>query len=404
MPVSDGALGESATTRPTAPEPVPLERVHAQLDAVRALPEIACSEAWSAACGAWWDDARDRRYRERTLETLLLTSEELAEWLARPLDQDALIAAHRHVTSMRAGVERDLSRRRLATGALRTTVVFADHRGGARTVFAPVEDVPAQVARMCDAAALLPDQPLVRAAWLGQGIGAIHPFIDANGGTSRFLASLALVRAHLPPLVLSVAQRNRTWIDALVDANTSHRVDLLALVIHDAIHQSLAATLLSGTGDPAAWDAHARQRAERWIEITDRRWRATVGAPLAATLAHEHLAGAPLGRAIARIVRRGLRPPVSPAPLGASWRLPAPAVHLDLVVAPLRGGPTTWNLVLLAGSVGDRGQLGAIHGGEPVVAMFVAPETEPDEIVHARFERWLATRLDQSSRGLALWT
>jgi hypothetical protein len=401
--VSLGGPRAPQTTSPPAPEPISLEQVHAQLASSIALPELACTEAWSAACRTWWHDERDHRLRERALEVLLLTEDELAAWLDRPLDRDALIAAHGHVTSMRAGVERDLSRRRLTTGALRSTTVFVEHRGGGRTVFAPMEDVPAQVDRLCATAAQLPDHPLLRAAWLAQAVGAVHPFTDANGGTSRFLSSLALVRAHLPPLVLSLAQRSRSWIDALVDSNTSARLDLLARVIHDALQQSLASTLLTGTGDHATWEPRGRARAERWVATVDERWRAAIGTAARVTLEREDLAGDALDRALARLVRRGLRPALVPTPRGASWSLPSLGVHLDLAITPLRGGTTTWHLVLLASSVGERGQLGAVHGDEPVVTMFVAPDTEPDEIVDARLERWLVTRLDQTCRGLAVW-
>lgn len=387
------------------PLPVPLAQVRANAEALDALPELACADAWTAACRAWWVDDRDPRLRDRSLATLLLSRDELAAWLARRLDPTALVSAHRHATSMRAGIERDLSRRALTTSAFRTGAVWAEHRGGARTVFAAAEDLPVQVEQLCATAAELPAHPFVRAAWLTQAIGAVHPFHDGNGGTSRFLASLELVRASLPPLVLSVAARNRSYIDALMEANRTNTLGRLALVVQDAVQQGVAAALLAGTGEPAAWDARTSERATGWIELADRRWRALLGAPLADVVVRDERTGSQIAPAIARLSRRGYRLPVNPRPRGASWQLPTPeAIQLDLAIAPLRGGTTSWQIAMIAGSIGEDGSLAAIQAGEPVSAMFVAPDTEPDAMVEARFRRWLDVRLEQCVRGLTLWT
>src|SRR5262249_8087670 len=96
-----------------APAPAPVEAGRAGRAGLSGGAEVACVDAWSAACRAWWEDAADPRLRERASEALLLGDDELAAWLVRRLDPPALIRAHEHVTCMRAGLERDLSLREL---------------------------------------------------------------------------------------------------------------------------------------------------------------------------------------------------------------------------------------------------------------------------------------------------
>jgi hypothetical protein len=387
------------------PVPVPVEAACDEWALLSARPELACVAAWAAACRAWWDDPGDPRLRARAGEILLLGRDELAAWLGRRLDRPTLIRAHEHVTSMRVGVERDLSLRQLTTGALRSHTVLAVHRGGARTVFMDASKVAAEVARLGDALERLPAHPFVRAAWLVQAIGAVHPFADANGGTSRFLASLELVRARLPPLVLTVTQRNGPYIDGLMHANQTSELAPLALAFHDIAQQSLATALLAAGGDPAAWDEPARARAERWVAAVDRGWRTAIGAPLAGALVRGALATPDQrGAAIARLLRRGYRVPVAPEPRLAHWSLAAPLpVQLDLAVAPVRAGGVVWLVAMVAASVGADGALGSAGHGEAVSGAVIAPATEDDAHADGRFEHWLAVRLEQCARGLAHW-
>jgi hypothetical protein len=69
----------------------------------------------------------------------------------------------------------------------------------------------------------------------------------------------------------------------------------------------------------------------------------------------------------------------------------------------LRGGSTRWTCAVLGGRAGDRGELGTALERQFVPLYFIAPDGEPDDNVDARFRRWLATRVDQTVRGLARW-
>jgi hypothetical protein len=388
-----------------APAPVAAATVCEQWQALSARPEVACIDAWSAACRAWWQDARDARLRERASEVLLLGGDELAAWLARRLDPPALIRAHQHVTCMRAGVERDLSIRDLTAGVLRSHTVLSLHRGDARTVFMDAGKVAGEVARFADALDALPAHPLVRGAWLAQAIGATHPFADGNGGTSRFLSSLELVRAWLPPLVLTVEQRNGSYIDALMHGNRTGDLGPLVLVLYEVVQQLIAAALLARGGESGVWDARARASGERWVAMVERRWRGAIGAPLEGALVRADPAlPSERGAAIARLMRRGYRVPIAPEPRLACWRLAAPLpVELDLVIAPVRAGGIAWLVAMVGACVGADGALGSAPHGEAVAGALIAPATEDDAHADARFERWLDVRLDQCVRGLARW-
>jgi len=306
---------------------------------------------------------------------------------------------------MRAGVERDLSLRNLAAGALRSHTALSLHRGGTRTVFMDADKAAAEVARLGDVLEALPANPLVRAAWLVQAIGAVHPFADANGGTSRFLASLELVRAYLPPLMLTVEQRNGSYIAALMHSNYTGDLAPLVLASHEVVQQLIAAALLARGGEGAAWDERTRASAERWVAGVERRWRAAIGEPLDEGLVRaDPAAPSERGAAIARLMRRGYRVPIAPEPRLARWRLAAPLpVELDLVIAPVRAGGIAWLVAMLGASAGAGGALGSTGHSETVAGALIAPATEDDARADERFERWLELRLDQCVRGLARW-
>jgi hypothetical protein len=108
--------------------------------------------------------------------------------------------------------------------------------------------------------------------------------------------------------------------------------------------------------------------------------------------------------AISRIVRTGVRLPATPAPMLTSWRVASPVpAQIDLAVAVLRGGPSTWTVAFIGGRAGDHAELGAAIERQHVATYFVAASEEPDAIVQPRFRRWLDRRLDQIVRGLARW-
>src|SRR5690242_15158792 len=100
-------------TAAAAAVPRPLEIAPEGLRDLEERAELACMAAWSTACRSWWSDDEDRRLRDRAERDLLLARDELAVWHAQRLDRNALLRAHHHVVVMRAGLERDASRRRL---------------------------------------------------------------------------------------------------------------------------------------------------------------------------------------------------------------------------------------------------------------------------------------------------
>jgi hypothetical protein len=377
--------------------PGPLELVAERWRDLEARAELACVTAWSTACRSWWLDEHDGRLRDRAEQELVLTRDELGVWHAQRLDASSLLRAHRHVIVMRAGLERDLSRRRLVTGALRTGGVYMTTRHGG-IAFMPANQVAGAVDRMSAALDQLPSHPVLRAAWLSHAIGAIHPFGDGNGGTSRFLGSLELTRAWLPPLVLSAAQRRGPYPAAMIEADITRRIEPVAELIADLVHRSLATALMSAAGKRAVWDEAALARVARWSAIADRAVRARVGAA-----AIERL-DATGPATIARLVRRGYQLAHEPAPRCMHWRIAAPLpVQLDLAVSPVRAGDATWLVAMVAGGVGDHGELGAVDLGDSAAPMLVAVDAEPDAVADARFARWIDARLTQYLRGLAHW-
>lgn len=383
-----------------APLPVPVEATHREWETAGHAPVMTCVPAWSAACEAWWHDPHDTRLRDRTLAGLFLDADELATWTAAKVDLPMLLRAHAHVTSQRAGHERDVVRD-LSTGALRTVAVLSEHRGGARTVFVPAREVPDLVANVGRDLEALPDHPFVRAAWLTQALGAIHPFHDANGGTSRFLASLQLARAWLPPLTLTPAQRNGPYIDGLMRSNRTGLLDLLSEVVYEVVQTGLADALLAGAGSHAAWDDGGHARAARWGELADAAVRAGIGAPLVDTLTSGEVAPT---EGVARLLQRGFRFPLAPTPRCTQWSLTAPMpVRFDLSITPVRGGPVVWVIAVLGASIGRDGVLGAVPRLESVVTTFVAPMTEAEVVCDGRFQQWIERRVDQCVRGLAAW-
>ncbi len=356
-------------------------------------PELTATSAWVQACRAWWDSSAGG-LRERTLSSLHLREDELVAWRNEALDEGTLTRAQEHVTATRAGVEVDTTRRTLITG-LRTARIVANHHDGSRTVYVEASEVRRHVATLAATLGALPPHPILRAAWLLQAIGAVHPFTDSNGGTSRFLASLELSRATLPPFALTGLQRDLTYVPALMQAN-EHRLWPLVQIVYESTHQTLAALLLEKVGADATWTSHEQARADRWISIANTGWQHTLGAASSPrTIAMREV--------VARFARRGTRLPISPEPRCSEWHSAVPLpLQLDLLLVPVRGGDRTWLLGCIDASVGD-GELAAAVDREPVAEYFVAPANEPDDVVDSRFARWNEQRIAQCIRGLARW-
>lgn len=363
------------------PSPVSLEepRRLAREDA----PHLACAVAWSAACAGWREHA-DARLRERTHEALFVTGAELAAWNALRLDQSGLQRAHAHVVAMRLAAERRGTKRAVVDSALRTAKVEAHGREG-YAVFPRAEELPARIDQLARDLDALPDHPFLRAAWIAQALGAIHPFIDANGGTARFAASLQLTRAALPPLLLSSAERNGPYIDAVVVADAGDLRPLVELV-YTVTQRALADALLGSGGAPGAWDDASSARAERWLALIDTRWRAVAGMPQASD-----------EDALPVLARRGAHLPLSPAPRCLRWSATDVPAQLAAAIAPARGGDVAWTIVTLGASFGPLGH------PDSAATTFVAPATEQDAIADARFARWADDRITQCMRGLAAW-
>lgn len=369
------------SSTPREPRPVPTEE--GRRIARGAAPEVVCALAWSEACARWRAHA-DPRLRDRTHEALFVTDEELAGWHTLRLDRVGLPRAHTHVVATRLAAEHNGAKRAIVTSALRTTKVEAHGRDG-YALFPRADELPERIEHLARDLDALPDHPFIRAAWIAQALGAIHPFIDANGGTARFAASLQLTRAGLPPLLLSSAQRNGPYIDAVVLADAGD-LGPLVNVVHEVVQRGLAEALLAPGGAAVAWDGASGARADRWLAHVDARWRVAAGMPLTAD---DH--------AVPLLVRRGARIPLRPAPKCLRWTTADVPAQLAAAIAPAIGGDVPWTIVTLGAGFGTLGH------PDIAAATFVAPITEPDAIADARFATWLDKRIVEWVLGLAAW-
>lgn len=375
------------------PLPLPTSIVERAWSELARRPELACSDAWSEACRGWWQDASDARLREFTRLSLFLDEEAAAAWRTATLDEKALIKAQRHIVAARAGVERQTASRLLATG-FRTNTVIATYRDGWSTEYMAASDVAAHTARLGRQYEELPAHPFVRAAWLLQAVGAIHPFRDSNGGTARFLSSIALARAFLPPFAITAAQREGSYIAALMHANRN-RLGPLVEIVYGSMQQTVADLLLGQACHPDRWTELSRRRAERWTDILSTAWRTALGA--SATIAD-----VTRDAIVARVVRGGTRLPLSPEAHTVEWHSVDPlSVRLDVAITPVRGGPESWLCVGLESSV-DLDQHVA-NQDEMSTRNFVAPSNEPDGVADERFAAWCTQRISLFVRGIAEW-
>lgn len=384
----NGGVADVAVERP---RPLPVDVVeHGWFESAQD-PEMACGSTWSDVCRAWWSHPSDDRLRRRAFDALFVHDAELRAWQTRRLDEGVLVRAHGHVIAARAELERDLWRRRLVTGGFRTSDVFIDRRDGGRFLFVNASEVRPAVERLAATMNKLPQHPFVRAAWITQAVGAIHPFVDGNGGTSRFLASLELSRAWLPPLVLSLVQRNTTYTKAVAAGSADLRP--MQRVVYDTVQSGIAAALLDGTGGSSELTDSSRARFGRWTAITDRCWSTAAGLPVTID--------DPGDRCLARFARRGFKSSRGARCVRWATRTPIP-VQLELAVSSLRGGDEPWLVAAIAATIDD-GELGLQSHAEYIPSYFVAPSSEEDQAVDGRFERWVARRVSQAIRGVASW-
>ncbi|KAM0748222.1 hypothetical protein T439DRAFT_328202 [Meredithblackwellia eburnea MCA 4105] len=130
----------------------------------------------------------------------------------------------------------------IPTGSWRRQAVWVN-RGGFRLLFHPPAEVPTSMDRMIEIArpallllkrdprAYAVEQVYRLAAWLHHALICIHPFLDGNGRMTRFMASLPLLLADLPPICIMLEDKP-IYMDALHKADDG---DLGPLVLALAI-------------------------------------------------------------------------------------------------------------------------------------------------------------------------
>ncbi|KAJ3004801.1 hypothetical protein HKX48_001037 [Thoreauomyces humboldtii] len=108
------------------------------------------------------------------------------------------------------------------------------------------------------AAEVLDDQsidPFLAAAWLQFAFLRIHPFADGNGRVSRFISSIPLLQAGLPPCIVS-PDRKDAYFDALDHADTSGNCSMLAGYLRDEIMRAMDEL----AGPAGLWDSASEDK------------------------------------------------------------------------------------------------------------------------------------------------
>ena len=129
-------------------------------------------------------------------------------------------------------------------------------RDGVRYVYCPPEHTASEMERLVEihhshVAKEAPGD--VQAAWLHHRFTQIHPFQDGNGRAARALASLALVKDGLFPLVITRDDRP-AYISALEAADAGDLSPLLAVFGKSQATQFRKASAISTDGLPQrAW-------------------------------------------------------------------------------------------------------------------------------------------------------
>ncbi len=125
----------------------------------------------------------------------------------------------------------------LPRGAYKTQPNNVRQPDGTRHSYAPVEDTPAEMARLVDqlrSEPFLAAHPILQAAYAHHGLSAVHPFADGNGRVARALASLYLLRAAGVPLLV-YADQKAGYLEALRAADTGRVQPLVDFVADRAL-------------------------------------------------------------------------------------------------------------------------------------------------------------------------
>jgi Fic family protein len=163
---------------------------------------------------------------------------------------EELVAVHEQYP-VRYGDEVVLER--VPRGAYKTYENYGVMADGNLRLYAPPDQVPAEVGRLVREAAsdaLAAAHPVVQAAYLLYGTDAVHPFADGNGRVARAAASLPLYRAVELPLVVTPRSR-REYLTSLELATRGEQRGLIDFVFQrgvEAMTQAsdiLAASALS---------------------------------------------------------------------------------------------------------------------------------------------------------------
>lgn len=120
----------------------------------------------------------------------------------------------------------------LPVGKYKTATNSVETADGSIHNYAPVEDVPAEMARYIkniNSGVFASAHPVVQAAYAHYALVAIHPFADGNGRTARAVASVYFYRAARIPLIVFSDQQELYW-DALAAADGGSYLEFNAFI------------------------------------------------------------------------------------------------------------------------------------------------------------------------------
>ena len=148
----------------------------------------------------------------------------------------------------------------LAHGEYKHHPNHAHRADGSWRAFTPVDQLPAEMARLTAALAgptFAMVHPVVRAAFVLHALGHVGPFAAGNGRTARALASAHLIRAGAPPLVVPAAG----WEDA-DGSDPAVVVGVVARLFEATVDRVAQARAEQDTGAVAAWRGRLAAGAE----------------------------------------------------------------------------------------------------------------------------------------------
>lgn len=131
--------------------------------------------------------------------------------------------------------------------------------------YCPPEETGGEVIRLCDlyrSAEIQNASPEVRAAWLHHRFTQIHPFVDGNGRVARTLASLVLLKAGLPPLIVRRDEDRSMYLDALADADNDNLKPLVDIFI-ERVRTEILHLVVDSATVPEALEVARRTLLER---------------------------------------------------------------------------------------------------------------------------------------------